>query len=198
MASVRAQTAPHAHRYIEASTQSTPKTKLENLYDEIHRLRPTDIVALVDGDDWLPVDDALSTIGDAHRDGKWVTWGSFEYGDGRPGFASDIDWTVPVRAQPWVTTHLKTFRAGLFQRIMIADLQYAPGKWIDRADDPAFFWPIIEMAGRDRCRFISRPIYAYNEAAAWHRNASQAELRHQINMHNLSRSRAPYARIEEL
>ena len=184
------------HVYIEAST-SPEITKLQNLSRAIATLMPEDVVVLVDGDDWLATPDALSVVRRAHDDGAWVTWGSFEYADGRPGFARDLNWEWSVRAQPWVTTHLKTFRAGLFQRIAAHDLM-ADGKWMDRADDPAFMFPVLEMAGRDRCRFIPDVLYIYNEVAAWHRQASPDELRHQQNMHNLSRSRTPYERVEKL
>lgn len=196
--SVRLQLAPHVHTYVEAGEQYPPKTKLENIYHVVSQLKPSDVVALVDGDDWLACVDALDVVQAAHDGGAWVTWGSFEYADGRPGFMGDLDWSVSVRAQPWVTTHLKTFRAGLMQRIRLDDLQYASGRWIDRADDPAFFWPMIEMAGRERCRFIRDILYIYNEADAWHRSAPGQDLRHQANMHNLSRSRPPYGRVEEL
>lgn len=196
--SVRMQAAAHEHHYIEASVQSPARTKLENLHDAIAGLAPDAVVALVDGDDWLLRQDSLSIVQRAHDDGAWVTWGSFEYGDGRPGFARDLDWSRPVRGQDWVTTHLKTFRAGLFQRIAVSDLQYGPCQWIDRADDPAFFYPIIEQAGRERCRFIREHLYVYNAATSWERSAVRDELQHERDMHTLSRSRAPYARIGEL
>lgn len=185
------------HEYVEASVQSRPTTKLENLRGVIGQLRPHDIVALVDGDDWLADPTSLQRVAVEYANGAWVTWGSFECSDGRRGFAADVDWSKPLRSQPWVSTHLKTFRAGLFQRIDDADLKI-DDEWIDRCDDPAFMWPIIEMAGRERCRFIPDVLYVYNEGQAWHRSASGAELAHQARIMAVTRSRPPYARVEEL
>ena len=192
--SVRMQSAAHEHHYIEASVQSPPRTKLENLYDAIATLHPEAIVALVDGDDWLCRAEALTLVQRAHDEGAWVTWGSFEYGDGRPGFAADLDWSKPVRAQHWVTTHLKTFRAGLFHRIALADLMF-DGKWIHRADDVAYMLPIVEMAGRERCKFIPQVVYAYNFAGSFEREHGPAEERAADRM---IRSRAQYERIAAL
>ena len=201
------------HHYVEASEQDPPRTKVENLREIIGTL-PTDaVVACLDGDDWLSHKRALARVAQAHAEGAWVTWGSFRNSDGSPGFAAPYEDHESYRQTPWRATHLKTFRAGLFQRIREADLKYpaaADGKcvplvelaadmrWIDRGDDPAFMWPILEMAGRDRCKYIRDFLYVYNEAEGWHRTASEAALKHQADIVELTRARKPYERLEAL
>jgi hypothetical protein len=200
------------HLYIEASEQEPARTKVENLREAIATLSPDTVCACLDGDDWLAGKYALRRIAVAHASGKWATYGSFRNSDGSPGFADAYGPGEAYRTSHWRATHLKTFRAGLFQRIADVDLQYpadAGGRcvpfgdhvamrWIDRADDPAFMYPILEMAGYDRTEYVRDITYIYNEVGGWHRSASQAELEHQATIMALTRSRPAYGRIEAL
>jgi hypothetical protein len=152
------------HIYFDAAMQDPPKTHWENLIAAIEPLEPDTVVCSLDGDDWLLGEHALARVAAAHAEGAWVTWGSFVHADGRPGFAAPLTPGVPIRQHPWVTTHLKTFRAGLFQRIAIADMQDAAGAWHYYARDMVLMFPCIEMAGPERCRFIPEVGYVYNFA----------------------------------
>lgn len=201
-----------SHEYIEASEQSPPRTKMQNLHEAIGRLAPDAVVACLDGDDWLFHKRALARVAQAHAEGMWVTYGSFVNSDGSPGFARPYGEHESYRTGEWRLTHLKTFRAGLFQRIKDEDMRYpsdAAGnvvaqaqaterRWIDRADDPAFMCPIVEQAGRARVQYLRDILYVYNEAGGWHRTASPKELEHQARIMGLVRSRPPYTRIEAL
>ena len=200
------------HTYVEASEQRPARTKVENLLEVIRKLKPTDVCALVDGDDWLPHRRCLARVAMAHAEGAWVTYGSFVNSDGSPGFAAPYRPDEDYRTTPWRMTHLKTFRAGLFQRIDPAHLHYpsdARGRcttpdaaveqrWVDRADDPAFMFPIAEMAGRDRVQYLRDCLYCYNEAGGWHRTAPAQQLEHQARIEAYVRSLPEYQRIEVL
>ena len=201
-----------SHEYIEASEQSPPRTKMQNLHEAIGRLAPDAVVACLDGDDWLFHKRALARVAQAHAEGMWVTYGSFVNSDGSPGFARPYGEHEAYRSGEWRLTHLKTFRAGLFQRIKDEDLRYpsdAAGnvvaqaqatehRWIDRADDPAFMYPIVEQAGRARVQYLRDILYVYSLATAWHRTAPPQHLEHEARIMGLTRARPPYARIEAL
>jgi hypothetical protein len=119
------------------------------------------IVVSLDGDDYL-LPNALERVHREHAAGALVTYGSFLYSDGRkPTWVHEL--RGPVRDVPWVTTHLKTFRAGLFKRIRHADLKSADGRWLEHARDMALMFPLVEMAG-DRARYIPEPLMIYNYA----------------------------------
>ena len=180
LSSVRSQVDVEArHTYIDADLQVPPRTKMENLVEQLGKLEDEAVVVLVDGDDWLAHKRALARVAQAHYgEGAWCTYGSFRNSDGSPGFAAPYGPEEDYRRSDWRATHLKSFRAGLFNRIKHEDLQYL-GKWIDRGDDPAFMFCILEMAGRDRTQWIRDFLYVYNEAQGWHRGASAAELAHQ-------------------
>jgi hypothetical protein len=199
------------HIYIEASDQSPPRTKMQNLRAAIATLPPDRVVALVDGDDWLAHRRALARIAEAHASGMWVTFGSFADTSGQRGFAEPYRPDEDYRSTHWRATHLKTFRAGLFQRLREDDLQmpcpacWSKGlryceemRWIDRADDPAFMYPILEQAGRDRVRFIPDVLYVYAASQAWEKTASAEQLQHEKRVMGLTRARPAYKRIDNL
>lgn len=201
-----------SHTYIEASEQKAPRTKMQNLVEAIGRLKPDAVVVLVDGDDWLAHRRALSRVSLAHAEGAWVTYGSFRNSDGSPGFARPYEPHEEYRAATWRLTHIKSFRAGLFQKLGAADTHYpcdasgdvvlegrAPcSRWIDRADDPAFMFAVAEMAGRDRVHFLRDCLYVYNDVAGWHRTAPKEELEHQAAIMAYVRGLPSYHRLPTL
>lgn len=151
-----------AHLYCHCDVEDYFPTMIET----IGSLPPNAIVANLDGDDWLGPEDSLAKVVMAHDCGALVTYGSFIHADGRPGFAAPYAPDDDVRVAPWRGTHLKTFRAGLFQAIYHRDLRDEDGKWLMGARDQAFMLPMLEMAGHDRRRFIKDILYVYNFANA--------------------------------
>jgi hypothetical protein len=184
------------HRYVEASEQSPPRTKIENLLAAVAGLAPETIVALVDGDDWLAHPRALAIIAEAHARGAWVTYGQFMSTRGEKGFARAYE-TSDYRKAPWCGTHLKTFRAGLMQRIRHEDLKFE-GKWIDRGDDPSIKIPILEMAGPKRSCFVPEILYVYNSASNWESSAPYAARAREKAIEQFIRSKRPYAMLAGL
>ncbi len=143
------------------------KSVLENVHEIIHSLEPSAIVVWLDGDDHLPHPEVLTCIRRLYdTEDPWMTWGQFVYSDGRPGWASDYPAPIRVtrsyRNDVWRATHLRTFRAGLFQKIRKESLQravtfdelgfppsggaVAHAEWIEYATDLAVMFPMLEMA----------------------------------------------------
>lgn len=159
--SVRVQTIPARHVYI---ADTVGGCMLENLYNAITELDPTDIVCSVDGDDWLTDPRALEHVACAYVTGAWMTWGQFvQYENGKRtknGHAFDVRNRRACRQSPWYASHLKTYRAGLFQQIKWTDLRMN-GAWLQQCCDLAVMFPLLEMSD-DRGKFIARPIYGYD------------------------------------
>ena len=179
-------------RVVDASKQNPRLTKLENVAQIVRSLPPWRIVAMVDSDDRLARGDALAIVERAHDTGAWVTYGSFRYSDGRPGFAAELKGAV--RQRPWVTTHLKTFRAGLFQRICGDDFQYPRGLPIENADDHAFMMPMVEMAA-ERAVFVREVVYEYNLQTSGEWTMTDGELKVEREAAEYIRSLQPYTRL---
>ncbi len=148
------------HRYLEPPPRTDGFPHFPALIEHITKLPDDAIVVSLDGDDWL-LPGALERVQQAHDEGALVTYGSFRYADGRPGFAAPVQ--GPIRRAPWTATHLKTFRAGLFRRIKREHLQTPEGLWLEHARDMAIMFPMVEMAG-PRAVFIPDVLYVYNAA----------------------------------
>ena len=167
--SVASQDVQARHVYIDTETEPPCLDgfpHFPNLIRVIADLPDDEIIVSLDGDDWL-TPGALAFVQSAHDAGALVTYGSFRYADGRAGFAAPL--AGPVRQSPWVTTHLKTFRAGLFRRIKHTDLRNEDG-WLEHARDMALMFPLVEMAG-SRAVFIPEILMVYNAA-------NSSEFRH--------------------
>ena len=179
-----------SHTYVDSLPDVDVITNLANV---ICGFDPEDIVVWLDGDDWLVRDDACAIVKAMHDAGAWVTWGSFVFADGRPGFAAPVNWGTPIRRQPWVTTHLKSFRAGLFQQLREEDLKWEPGAQVPW--DMVVMFAAIEMAGGRRCTFCPEVLSAYNLANSneW-KNGPGEERR----IEQVIRARAPYPLLESL
>lgn len=162
---------------------------------------PEDIVVCVDGDDRLAVPDALTHVNRCYNQHDcWVLYGQFQFANGDAGFsqpfASPRD-LCSARSY-FRTSHLRTFRAGLFHRIADSDPFYTclndgAGQWLESAVDAALMCPLIEMAGFDRVRFNPRVLYIYNDCAPSNHHCTNPAK--QMSNFELVRDKRPFPRI---
>ena len=142
-------------------------TSLGNLYYAIHTCADHKIIVNLDGDDYLAHSGVLARLKQEYDDPSvWVTYGQFIwYPQNYPGFCREIpQWVLDsnsIRKYDFVTTHLRTFKAGLFKRIKKEDLLYN-GEFYPMAGDMAWIYPILEMASKGHIRFIPDVLYLYN------------------------------------
>jgi glycosyltransferase involved in cell wall biosynthesis len=141
---------------------------MENLYNAIHTADPHSIVVTLDGDDFLADKDVFQTVVDAYADPEvWLTYGSYSYEPGgKRGVCRPIPEEVLANAsirkcRDWITSHLRTFYAGLFHLIKKEDLM-VKGKFFEIAYDVAIMLPMVEMASPNHIRYIDRILYLYN------------------------------------
>jgi glycosyltransferase involved in cell wall biosynthesis len=139
---------------------------LFNLYRTIHSCPDDSIIVTLDGDDWFKHSHVLRVINEAyHDDNVWLTYGQYEgYPNGRIDMCRDYPEDIKngnhYREYDWITSHLRTFYAGLFKRISMADLIYH-NTFFPVAWDLAMMFPMLEMAaGRIKC--IPQVLYVYN------------------------------------
>lgn len=140
-----------------------------NLLGSIECANPYDVIVWLDGDDYLEPGAIARVEQEYARHDCWLTYGSFRLDDGRrdyewhPPFGRRYIEGVPVRAQSWRASHLRTFRAGLFQAIPRAYLERAPNTYFDTCTDRAIMLAMLEMAG-ERYRVIQDVLCVYNTA----------------------------------
>ena len=170
-------TAQLVEEYIKISNQShrvtliknkIRKGALHNLYDAIHACEDHTIIITYDGDDWFAHDTVLETINDAYKDNNiWLTYGQYQvYPDKTIGQCRTIPDSViqskNYRKYPWVTSHPRTFYAGLFKKIKKEDL-LLNGEFFEVTWDQAFMFPMLELAnGHIKC--IDKVLYIYNQS----------------------------------
>lgn len=134
--------------------------------DMISELDPWDVVLWLDGDDELVVG-AVDRVRKAYENPDvWLTYGSFQDRDGKrdhdwdPNFGHRY-WGMPPRSARWRASHLRTFRAGLFQAIPDAYLQGPAGAWLETCVDRAPMIAMLEMCG-EHYHVFQDVLYVYN------------------------------------
>lgn len=139
---------------------------LANIYNSVWLCDPKEIVVTVDGDDWLYHSEVLHFLNELYSNNAiWMTYGQFiEYPTKNLGGAAQIPHFVTelcgYRGYDWVSTHLRTFYAGLFQKIQLEDFLHN-GEFFPVAWDLAFMFPMLEMAGY-HSQFVPDILYVYN------------------------------------
>src|SRR5260221_773954 len=207
------------HRYINAGAQAKPAPVVVNLIAMIANLPKETVVAWLDGDDWLSIPKSLATIARIYEEKPetWLTYGQYMHADGRPGHCQPygmvlhydtkwrelegVDWEPSPRYQPWFASHLKTFRAGLFQRILETDFKIGAiptQEWLELAVDLAVMFSMLEMGGPQRVLFNPDVLHVYNPPFNFEHNPTQPEAFRKSLVGPAIRAKAPDQRIEAL
>ncbi len=170
---------------------------LANLYNAVHSCKDTDIIVTVDGDDFLAHSDVLKTINKAYADPNvWMTYGNYlDYPsyEQNPKICEKLPSNRNIREGRWVTSHLRTFYAGLFKRIKLEDL-CLDGNFLPMAGDLAHLMPMLEMA-QGHVQFIDKVLYLYNRMNPL--NDHKKSLQLQANCEHFVRTQPKYEKIKE-
>lgn len=140
---------------------------LANLYDAIHACQDDHIILTLDGDDWLADENVLTEINRVYQDENvWMTYGQFKtHPQQTIGFCREMPSSIVrgnfFREYDWITSHARTFYAGLFKKVALGDLLYE-GSFFDVTWDMAFMYPMLEMASFHAV-FIPKVLYVYNQ-----------------------------------
>lgn len=173
------------------------KGALNNIYNVIHAAEDDEIVCLLDGDDWFAHGEVLNILNNYYQNPNiWLTYGQYEvYPTGMRGHCKKIPDHIlkngQVRSYEWVTSHLRTFYAGLFKRIEKKDFLYN-GKFLEMAWDLAIMFPLIEMSS-EKCKFIDEVLYVYNRTNPL--NDDKKNKKKQIFLDKYVRRQHSYSRL---
>jgi glycosyltransferase involved in cell wall biosynthesis len=152
---------------------------LQNIDEAIRRhvRDPNEVIVILDGDDWLKHERVFDTLEQHYRDSAtWMTYGSYERWDGTwqnrlgfgikrgharryPDYIADNNF---YRYYTFLATHLRTFRAFLWQRLEAADLRDDAGNYFQSASDVAAMIPMLEMSGPAHAVYIREILLVYN------------------------------------
>ena len=146
---------------------------VKNQIDTIRTLDADDIVALVDGDDWLyHRNDIFTHINTLYDEGAEFTYGScWSLADNIPLIAQEypkkvrdqkeyrnhkFNWGMPY-------THLRTFRSSLLMNEGDAPFTDENGQWYKAGGDNSVFYTAIENANPDAVVCVPDVLYVYND-----------------------------------
>ena len=139
---------------------------LANQYRAAHLCKPTDLIVILDGDDWLANRDVFAYLNDVYSDPNiWTTYGQFmQYPTQHRGWCKALPAEVvaqnSIRSYMHAPSHLRTFYGQLFHNVMLQDLFYE-NDFFPMTGDNAFTLPIYEMAGVHH-KFIEQVLMVYN------------------------------------
>jgi glycosyltransferase involved in cell wall biosynthesis len=189
-------------RFILVRNQEK-KFALRNIYEGILEAdpQPEDIIVTLDGDDWLSSAGVLSYLNDFYnREDCWLTYGSYiEYPAGTRGkFARQIPTSVmqnnAYRVSEWHSSHLRTFKYHLWSKIENSDLKDTEDNFYRMAWDLSFMFPMLEMCGAEKSRYIEKMLYVYNLSNPLNDHKTNHQL--QLRLEAEIRSKAKYNKLE--
>jgi glycosyltransferase involved in cell wall biosynthesis len=198
-------------RFIAESSQEnrvtliqnpTNRGALANLYLAIHSCKDEEIIVTLDGDDFFAHEWVLSKLNKTYaKPDVWMTYGNFvDYPSytQKPVMCKKIPFYVLMsngfRKAEWVTSHLRTFYAGLFKKIPLQHLLYK-GRFFPMAWDLPLMLPMLEMSGK-HAYFIRDVLYLYNRSNPI--NDHKVNIKLQRACTEYTRGLSPYARLQSL
>lgn len=169
---------------------------LANLYRMIHSCKNEEIIATVDGDDWLPHSEVLSLLNKVYlKENVWYTHGTIkEYPWGHVSWSESIPQHIREKRayrRFKCPSHLRTFYAWLFKKIKLEDFLYQ-GDFFPVTWDMAIMYPLAEMA-EEHHAFIKDVVYIYNMSNEI--GDSRVHTRLQNDLDAYIRSMPPYPPI---
>lgn len=178
--------ASHGNRFkvINIATNAGPAATKYNGIQHIKKIaHKSDIMMILDGDDYLLTRDAFTIINQTYITTKcWFTYGSFEgkWSNQIIDIPRDKD-TILYRQISWRYGHPRTVLCHLLHHFITADFQYK-GKWLTKCTDRPFIFNICEWAGKDRIQYIPNVIYYYRDHLNnTYKNVSTNFKREQLN-----------------
>jgi len=174
------------------------KYALRNIYEGIQQSGndDEDIIVTLDGDDWFASKMTLKILNENYsQTGCWLTYGSYlEFPSKKRGtFCEKISKKIikenSYRQNRWVSSHLRTFKRHLWNRIKKEDLLDEQENFYRMTWDMAFMFPMMEMAGALSIH-IPEILYCYNRQNPI--NDDKVDHSLQLRTEQIIRSKQPY------
>lgn len=162
------------------------------------------IIVTLDGDDWFPHNNVLTRINQEYTEHDcWMTYGTYEEYPKRSvshiyhEYPEEVRKNKTFRQHNWLASHLRTFRRELFLKIDEEDLKDpVTGDYVENVCDLSFQFPMLEMCGVDKSRYISDILYVYNRENPMSDSHKDRKIAQRIEM--MLRSKKSYETLERL
>ena len=183
---------------------------MANIYSAIHSLIDDHkVVISLDGDDTLASNDTLTILESYYADPTiWMTYGTaliVPQGKTQKTVSQQIPlWVLnerKLRQHTWMSSHLRTFKAGLFKEVKKEDFFYKEA-FMEVTWDMAFMLPMLEMCSpqnisdKNHSSYVKEILYHYRMDNPI--NDFRIKLNYQEEVEQYVRNKEPYEPIKEL
>lgn len=173
---------------------------LPNQLEAARLLNPADddVLITLDADDWLSGPEVLKILRRYYDEnpeillthGSWRAYpNEFAPHNNRP--YTENEFQRGVRNSLWHASHLRTCKYKLWRNVKDEDLRDPEGKYFTTAGDVSLSFPMLEMAGLKRIKFIPEILYIYNQETAY--NDEKLIIQQQRGVASYIAGKSPYA-----
>ena len=137
------------------------KWALKNVVEASRKYQDEDdtIIAILDADDSLCNENAVEKILKMYCDETDAVWTAHSWDINGLNISRELPGNINPYQYPWVSSHLKTFRASLLKDICDENFKDLDGKWFKRGYDQALYLPIL-FKSRKR-KYLNEICYLY-------------------------------------
>jgi teichuronic acid biosynthesis glycosyltransferase TuaG len=139
------------------------KFALKGIYDYLKEFNDfsEQIIAILDGDDALCNENTVDLILKEYNNNPDLDalWTAHSWDINGMNISRDLPENINPYQYPWVSSHLKTFKANVFKKIKKENFQDLDGNWFERGYDQALYLPILHLASERK--FINESCYLY-------------------------------------
>jgi len=139
--------------------------EVRNTIVEVKFLADREVVVRLDAGDWLTDNDTLYYLNQIYKEHKpavcWTAqrWAYTSYGISKQ---MTLQPNQSVYDHPWVSSHLKTFRASALKKVNPKNFYDDDGNWIMIACDQAVFLPMMHLAIKENLPLVFFPLLCYH------------------------------------
>lgn len=164
------------------------KYALRNIVEEARKYQDDEscVIAVIDGDDQLCNKNTVNILAEKYAKGEDVVWTAHKWDINGMNISKDMPKNVNPYQWPWSTSHLRTFRAKLLEKINDKNFQNIQGEWFKRGYDQALMLPVLSLT-KKRC-YVEEVCYLYNIESVSVNDRDWAEME-QLSTINLVRAR---------
>ncbi|MAE87204.1 MAG: hypothetical protein CMB80_31010 [Flammeovirgaceae bacterium] len=164
------------------------KYALKNIIDVAREYQDEEdtIIAVIDGDDQLCNDDAVSLLIEEYENGNDVVWTGHKWDINGINISRAMPGPVDPYGWPWCTSHLRTFRSTLLKNVSDNNFKDPWGNWFQRGYDQALMLPLLKLTNKRK--YIDEICYLYNIKSVSVNDRDWAEMK-QLSTINLVRAR---------
>lgn len=146
------------------------------------------IIGTIDGDDSLCNENTVKLILEAYDKGSDVVWTGHRWDINNMNISRELPVNVNPYQWPWCSSHFRTFRSTLLEKIPDKNFKHVSGEWFKRGYDQALMLPLLSLT-KNR-KYIDEICYLYNiDSSSIPKNERNWSEMEQISTINMVRAR---------